>query len=149
MLPTALWAWGAGGPNLSSTDETLQKQEAGASNPLRRTKQPRPQPVVDNRTTYHFPPVKEEPVVGLATPRYAWGGWDLGDPEPSKPSALPRTLLSYLSRALKMTVPTVIAGQVKSIRTIVEQSAPPLSLGTCGSPLESFSYAVLTQRRQV
>ena len=64
---------------------------------------------MDNRTTYHIPPVKTQPVVGLATPRNAWCGWDLGDPGPSQPSALPRTL----SRARKTTVPTVIAGQVK------------------------------------
>ena len=44
-------------------------------------------------------------------------GWDLGDPDPSKPSTLPRTL----SRARKMTVATVIAGQVNPIRTTVEQ----------------------------
>ena len=50
-----------------------------------------------------------KPVASLATPRYAWCGWDLGDPGPSQPSALPRTL----SRARKMTVPTVIAGQVR------------------------------------
>ena len=43
-------------------------------------------------------------------------GWDLGDPDPSKPSTLPRTL----SRARKMTVATVIAGQVKHIRTTVD-----------------------------
>jgi len=44
---------------------------------------------------------------------------NLGDPAgPSQPSALPRTL----SRARKMTVPTVIAGQVKHIRTNVEQT---------------------------
>ena len=49
----------------------------------------------------------------MATPRNAWCGWDLGDPDPSKPSALPRTL----SRARKMTAATVIAGQVKHIRT--------------------------------
>ena len=44
--------------------------------------------------------------------------WDLGDPGTSKPSssALPRTL----SRAHKMTVATVIAGQVIHIRTTVE-----------------------------
>ena len=40
----------------------------------------------------HFPPVKDKPVVGLATPRNAWCGWDLGDLGPSQPSALPRTL---------------------------------------------------------
>ena len=34
--------------------------------------------------------------------RDAWCGWDLGDPDPSKPSTLPRTL----SRARKMTVTT-------------------------------------------
>ena len=45
----------------------------------------------------------------LATPRDAWCGWDLGDPDPSKPSTLPQTL----SRARKMTVTAVIAGQVK------------------------------------
>ena len=39
-------------------------------------------------------------------------GWDLGDPGPNQPSALPRTL----SRARKMTVTTVIAGQVRHIR---------------------------------
>ena len=60
--------------------------------------------IVGNRTTYHFPPVKGKPVVGLATPRDAWCGWDLGDPDPSKPSALPRTL----SRARNITVATVI-----------------------------------------
>ena len=57
------------------------------------------------------------PGVGLETPRNAWCGWDLGDPGPSQPSALPRTL----SKAHKMTVTTVIAGQVKHIRTTVEQ----------------------------
>ena len=60
--------------------------------------------IVGNRTTYHFPLVKEKPVVSLATPRNAWCGWDLGDPDPSKPSTLPRTL----SRARNMTVTTVI-----------------------------------------
>jgi len=50
-----------------------------------------------------------KPVTILATPRCAWCGWDLGDPGPSQPSALPRTL----SRARKITVMTVIAGQVK------------------------------------
>ena len=57
-----------------------------------------------NRATYHFPLVKEKPVVGLGTPRDAWCGWDLGDPDPSKPSTLPRTL----SRARNITVATVI-----------------------------------------
>ena len=28
--------------------------------------------IAGNSTAYHFPPVKENPVVGLATPRYAW-----------------------------------------------------------------------------
>ena len=55
----------------------------------------------------------------LGTPRYAWCRWDLGDQEPSKPNALPRTL----SRALKMTVATVIAGQVHPIRTTVAPCA--------------------------
>ena len=68
--------------------------------------------------TYHFPPVEAKPGVGLETPRNAWCGWDLGDPGPSQPSALPRTL----SRARKMTVTTVIAGQVVHIRTNVEQT---------------------------
>ena len=60
-----------------------------------------------------------KPGVGLETPRNAWCGWDLGDPGPSQPSALPRTL----SRARKMTVATVIAGQVKHIRTTVAYEA--------------------------
>ena len=77
--------------------------------------------IVGKRATYHFPLVKENPVVGLGTPRDAWCGWDLGDPGPSQPSALPRTL----SRARKMTLPTVIAGQVKPIRTTVEEQPYP------------------------
>ena len=44
-----------------------------------------------------------------------WGIW--GIERQSKPSTLSRTL----SRALNITVPTVIAGQVKPIRTTVEQ----------------------------
>ena len=49
--------------------------------------------------------------VCLATPRSAWCGWDLGNPGPSQPSALPRTL----SRARQMTVPTVI-GRVQKVK---------------------------------
>ena len=49
----------------------------------------------------------------------AWAGGDLGDQEPS---ALSRTL----SRALNMTVPTVIARQVEPIRTTVEQPQGPV-----------------------
>ena len=45
-------------------------------------------------------------------------GGDLGD-RTKQPSALSRTL----SRALNMTVTTVIAGQVNHIRTTVEQPA--------------------------
>ena len=41
------------------------------------------------------------------------GCWDLGDPEPSQPSAL--------RRARKMTVTTDIVGQVKAITTVLEQ----------------------------
>ena len=44
-----------------------------------------------------------------------------GDPGPSQPSALPRTL----SRARKTTVATVIAWQVKHTRTTVEQPCIP------------------------
>ena len=54
-------------------------------------------------------------------PRYATtlglAGGDLGDRAPGKPSALSGTL----SRALNMTVATVVAGQVKPIRITVEQ----------------------------
>ena len=64
---------------------------------------------------YVFCFFREQPC--LETPRNAWCGWDLGDPGPSQPSTLPRTL----SRAHKMTVATVIAGQVMPIRTTVEQ----------------------------
>ena len=53
-------------------------------------------------------------------PRYATtlglAGGDLGDRAPGKPSALSGTL----SRALNMTVATVVAGQVKPIRITVE-----------------------------
>ena len=66
--------------------------------------------IEDNKTTYCTISHRlENPVVGLATPRTAWCRCDLGDPDPSKPSALsvPRTL----SRARKITVTTVIAGR--------------------------------------
>ena len=53
----------------------------------------------------------------MAGTRLRPAGGDSGDQEPSKPSALSRTL----SIALTMTVPTVIAGQVMPIRTTVEQ----------------------------
>ena len=59
-------------------------------------------------------------ILFMLAARAVWCGWDLGDPGPSQPSALPRTL----SRAHKMTVATVIAGQVKPLRTTVEQPYP-------------------------
>ena len=62
------------------------------------------------------PPVRE-PGGRSGTPRYAWraGIWVIE--RQSKPSTLSRTL----SRALNITVATVIAGQVQPIRTTVEQ----------------------------
>ena len=62
------------------------------------------------------PPVKDKPVAGWGmdtTLRLAGG--DLGD-RAKQPSALSRTL----TKALNMTVPSVIAGWVKPIRTTVE-----------------------------
>ena len=59
-------------------------------------------------------------------------GWDLGDPGPSQPSTLPRTL----SRARKMTVATVIAGQVRHIRTTAEQPHLVFLLSGRPDPIE-------------
>ena len=89
---------------------------------------------IEDRTTYHIPLVKAQPVVSLATPRDAWCGWDLGDPDPSKPSALPRTL----SRAHNITVTTVIdrTGETykNNCRTTVEDNVvgPDVVGGTGG-----------------
>ena len=57
---------------------------------------------------------------------FTWCGWDLGDPRPSQPSALPRTL----SRAHKMTVPTVIAGQVKHFKNNRRTTCPAITVAT-------------------
>ena len=57
-------------------------------------------------------------------------GGDLGDRAPSKPRALLRTL----SSAFNMTVLTVIAGQVKRIRTTVNNRKLNRSLSRCRRP---------------
>ena len=102
--------------------------------------------IVGNRTTYHIPLVKAQPVVSLATPRDAWCGWDLGDPDPSKPSALPRTL----SRARNITVATVIdrTGEAhkNNRRTTVECPREP---GACAGRGGTTSGPVLPPPRAV